>query len=497
MDREDRSKLYKVAHEHWAAGCIDKAIAVAWTGYHHEPQDVRWKMLIAALLGVQASVSADKRPDLLRLVQDRDVNPDHVSLAGWHLVLDDPVWKATTKNGDFATLAAHLDDDELAQALLRESPVHVRAAERELAKVRRWLLTSGEWERYRRLVDAFTAQTALNGGAWPFDDTENGLLDEAFGLPIFGAYLPEQESVLTPRSDVSEPMMRAVAEDYERWPYPVWNRTGAQLPTTLPAFIRTLDPDGPHCIPVNASILIAGCGTGQQAVHFALKYPDAKITAIDLSGASLSYARQRCAALGIRDIRFVHLDLHNVSELNENFDCISSTGVLHHLPDPERGWDALAAVLRPGGVMHVMVYSRIGRAEIEAERTLIRSFITPGPITDDTLRQVRQVLRDQPNSNLRRTRDFSTLAGTYDSTLHRRADFFDVPRISRVLDRAGLRLLGFIMREADVRRRYDVMFPHDPMHRDFEAIAKFEETEPGTWRGMYELWCRSAILGNA
>lgn len=135
--------------------------------------------------------------------------------------------------------------------------------------------------------------------------------------------------------------------------------------------------------------------------------------------------------------------------------------------------------------------------KLEAERALIRGFITPGPITDDTLRQIRQVLRDQPNSWLKRSKDFNTLAGTYDLILHRHVDEFDIPRISRLLDRVGLCLLAFVIPTPDGSRRYDVMFPHDPMHRDFKAMAKFEVLEPATFESMYHLWCRSAALGNA
>jgi hypothetical protein len=39
-------------------------------------------------------------------------------------------------------------------------------------------------------------------------------------------------------------------------------------------------------------------------------------------------------------------------------------GVLHHTPDPVKGLRALAERLRPGGIMHIFVYSALGRREI-------------------------------------------------------------------------------------------------------------------------------------
>src|SRR5262249_26939078 len=150
------------------------------------------------------------------------------------------------------------------QALLRETPVLHRGAERALTKVRRWLLFSGQWQRYSRLLDALVVQATLNGGAWPFDDTERALLDQASGLPIVAAYLPVRDSALTPRADVADSVTRAVAEGYERWPYPVWRRIMARERRRLPDVIRELDPGGPDCLPVDARILSAGCGTGRE-----------------------------------------------------------------------------------------------------------------------------------------------------------------------------------------------------------------------------------------
>src|SRR5262249_27928492 len=149
------------------------------------------------------------------------------------------------------------------------------------------------------------------------------------------------------------------------------------------------------------------------------------------------------------------------------FDTIYCSGVLHHLPDPERGWAALSAVLRPGGVMRIMVYSRVARLWVAAARALIRD-LTPGLVKDDMLRRVRQRLMDRSAflQSVIDSRDFSTLAGTHDLLLHPHADPFDISRISRALDRLGLRLLSFFLPTPDARTRYNLMFPHDPMHRD-------------------------------
>ena len=49
----------------------------------------------------------------------------------------------------------------------------------------------------------------------------------------------------------------------------------------------------------DVDILIAGCGTGLHSIDSALRFPRAHILAIDLSRASLAYARRKSCALGL------------------------------------------------------------------------------------------------------------------------------------------------------------------------------------------------------
>ena len=69
-------------------------------------------------------------------------------------------------------------------------------------------------------------------------------------------------------------------------------------------------------------ILIAGCGTGKQAIDTALTFKNAEITAIDLSKASLSYAIRKSKEIGITNINFKICDINNVDLLNKSFDII-------------------------------------------------------------------------------------------------------------------------------------------------------------------------------
>lgn len=220
---------------------------------------------------------------------------------------------------------------------------------------------------------------------------------------------------------------------------------------------------------------------GRQAASVAATYPDAKVTAIDISETSLHYARRQCTAPGITNVKFITLDLHDVAALGERFHAIFSAGVLHHLPDPERGLQILAKALLPSGVMQIMVYNRLNRLMVAGTRTLISELLQES-ISDDLLKRVRErILRHPENgfaASVMRSRDFAMLAGTLDLLLHRHEDSFDATRIGRALDLAGLQLLRFDIAWPAIAGRYDAASPGDPDRRNIKAWSRFTKTDP-------------------
>jgi 2-polyprenyl-3-methyl-5-hydroxy-6-metoxy-1,4-benzoquinol methylase len=488
------AEQHRLAHECWAAGLFEAAVTAAWRAYDAAPQDREAKILLADLLHqVPSTIEPDKTAVLLRFLQDPEIEPESISNAGWILLRrTDALAQVATTDVEFESLAARLDNLDLAQTLLHESIVLDRVTEQLLTRLRCWLLISGQWRRYPRLVDSLGAQAALNGGAWPFNERERALLSTSEETPIKAAYFPIRTNapVVCPTVSMANEVTRAVAQQYERWPYPAWRRLTVRPPKRLPDVIRKKDPASVESLPVDADILVAGCGTGREAASVALDLPDARVTAIDISETSLRYARRQCAAVGALNVQFALLDLHHISELGQEFDAIYCSGVLHHLPHPEQGWAALTAVLRAGGVMRIAVYSRISRLGIVAARTLIRDLLGE-QISDDLLRRVRQRLLDQTVTKWAlRSRDFYSLSGVHDLLFHRHEDPFDIPRIAKALDQLGLRLLSFSLPTPDAAARYDKQFPDDPLHRDLRSWLQFEKSEPFIFAGMYKFWCR-------
>jgi SAM-dependent methyltransferase len=105
----------------------------------------------------------------------------------------------------------------------------------------------------------------------------------------------------------------------------------------------------------NKIVLDAGCGFGRHS-YYAAKY-GAEVVALDLSEA-VDAARDNLAPFALSHV--VQADLLR-PPLQKKFDFVFSIGVLHHLPNPEGGFRALAKLLRSGDEIFAWVYGREGR----------------------------------------------------------------------------------------------------------------------------------------
>ena len=127
---------------------------------------------------------------------------------------------------------------------------------------------------------------------------------------------------------------------YERMPYPApltsldEHRDLYKNPDRRRAHYHLMWPTEP--LRGNQEILVAGCGTSQ-AARYALREPDARITAIDISDTSLRYTRELQRKYRLENLELHQLSIENVGELGRTFDQVVCTGVLHHLPDPDVG----------------------------------------------------------------------------------------------------------------------------------------------------------------
>jgi len=232
--------------------------------------------------------------------------------------------------------------------------------------------------------------------------------------------------------------MSDVAAQYEAYPYPERDPAdeAKRLITGSPSHPLEID----HHVfggkrdwrkPLRA--LVAGGGTGDALIQLAQVLTTAnrpyQITYVDLSRASRKIAEQRAKVRGLKNITFKTGSLLDAPEMGQ-FDYIDCCGVLHHLPDPQAGFDALAQALAPDGGLGFMVYAPYGRSGVYPLQQAFGALFA-GLDPEQRLAQAKVIFAKLPKSHpfLRNQHVLDHKqgdAGFYDLLLHSQDRPFDV-----------------------------------------------------------------------
>ena len=188
------------------------------------------------------------------------------------------------------------------------------------------------------------------------------------------------------------------------------------------------------------SILIAGCGTSQ-AAKYALRWPGAQVTGIDVSATSVECTDKLRTKYKLNNLHIYQLPLQRTPELATSFDQIICTGVLHHLADPDDGLSVLRSMLKPEGAMHLMVYAPYGRAGIYMLQEFCRRIGIHA--TDAGIRDLISTLRALPpghplESLLKCAPDLGNQAALADALLHPQDRAYSVPQLFNFVEKGGL-----------------------------------------------------------
>lgn len=107
---------------------------------------------------------------------------------------------------------------------------------------------------------------------------------------------------------------------------------------------------------VSGDVLDAGCGTGEHALFFAVR--GCTVLGIDAVPAAIERARAKAEERGIT-VEFLVHDALDLVGLRRRFDAVIDSGLFHVFEDADRAAyvSQLAAVVKPGGRVHVMCFS--------------------------------------------------------------------------------------------------------------------------------------------
>lgn len=285
----------------------------------------------------------------------------------------------------------------------------------------------------------------------------------------------------------ADPLRDEVAGQYERWMYP---EPIQDLPGWLAGNWQWFDPS--HASPVlwpdrdyrpNLDILVAGCGTNQAAV-LAYTNPGATVVGIDVSEPSLDHQRLLQARYGLGNLDLHLLPIEEVASLGRDFDLIVSTGVLHHMADPQTGMNALAGCLRPEGVAAIMLYARYGRIGVEVLEGVFQDLSLSQD--DASLAIVRDALATVPPDHpvvgyVSHAPDLAFDAGLVDTFLHGRQRSYTVQECLDLVEASGLAFQDWFFRS-----------PYEPVPENgfLAAVAALPDAQ--RWSAMERVNSRNA-----
>lgn len=286
--------------------------------------------------------------------------------------------------------------------------------------------------------------------------------------------------------DEADVNLTAVRDFYERHPYPppvddldryreTWASTGRRVLES-----HLFWPNEPFR--KDRSVLVAGCGTSQ-AAKYAFRWPDADVVGIDFSENSIESTLSLKRKYQLDNLQVEHVGLERVHELGHQFDFIVSTGVLHHLPDPDAGLAALQSCLKSGGAMHLMVYAPYGRAGIYMIQDYCRRLGIG--TTKSEIRELAASLAALPRDHplvpiLQNSPDFKNESALADALLHPQDRAYSVDEFFAFVEGAGLEF-GRWIRQAPYLPHCGALtqIPHNarlgqlPPQQQFAAVELF------------------------
>jgi len=316
------------------------------------------------------------------------------------------------------------------------------------------------------------------------------LVKRQISEPQIETLLKNQIRVL---EDIIDPTSVKVRGQYEQSPYPRWVNVDVypkpmQISEVVSQLgLKLIDPQ--IGLINNPTILMGGCGTGQNSIGTASRFQNSTMLAVDLSLSSLAYASRKTQELGIKNIEYLQADILNLCKLNKNFDIVESSGVLHHMDDPMAGWRILVSCLKRGGLMKIGLYSEIARKDI----VKIRGEIAQSGIgsSDDEIKSFRRQIihsSERHHKQVQSFGDFYNLSSFRDLLFHVQEHRFTLLQINDCLASLGLVFCGF--EAVDIVKQFKAVHTNPEDLYDLEKWHLYEEKNPYSFAGMYQFWCQ-------
>ena len=191
----------------------------------------------------------------------------------------------------------------------------------------------------------------------------------------------------------------------------------------------------------------------------------------------------------MNNVEFKKMDILNLDKIDNFFDIIECSGVLHHMENPPDGLAALIRLLKPGGYIKLGLYSEIARSVVIKARDIIQRLHIDS--SAESIREFRKQVLDGEISDLKDLpkfgTDFFSLSECKDLCFHVQEHLFTTEKLQNFLNTQNLDFCGFMV-PIHIKQLYQKYNPEDGEMTSLKYWGNFEKKYPSTFKGMYQFW---------
>jgi SAM-dependent methyltransferase len=265
------------------------------------------------------------------------------------------------------------------------------------------------------------------------------------------------------KPDVTE----AIQAFYEKTPFPNYDELDSSATLREKAvrgmFARLVDEQ----VPFGSMVLEIGCGTGQFSNFLGTTW-GRTVFATDACMNSLKLAEGFRRANQITNVAFLQMNLFRPVFRPQSVDFAICNGVLHHTADPFLGFQTIAKLVKPGGIILIGLYNKYSRLVTDAIGVALR-------LSGDRLRILDPRLREKDADKLRQHTWFMDRFKNPHESKH------SIGEVQQWFDAAGFDFLNSIPKANGGRfSATEKLFEAHPKGSAFEQfVAQFRELLAG------------------